>query len=70
MYVCVCHALTEEHIFAAVDAGAVCVRDIYGATRAGSSCGTCFRRVHGTAREALRHRNEGTAPPRPALCAS
>ncbi len=41
MYVCICHAVTDDEIEAAVDAGADSVEAVTCATRAGSSCAMC-----------------------------
>lgn len=41
MYVCICHAVTDEQVDAAVDAGARTVEGVGERTRAGTSCATC-----------------------------
>ena len=41
MYVCICHAVTDDEVERAVDAGARTVPAVSGATRAGASCATC-----------------------------
>lgn len=45
MFVCICHAVTDEQIHSAVDAGAGTLEQIGGLTRAGTSCGTCHDHV-------------------------
>jgi len=49
MYVCVCHAITERDIGAAVDRGCCSVRDLREQLGLGSCCGRC----HGCARQML-----------------
>ena len=41
MYVCICSAVTDTEIAAALDAGAHTLPEIGCATRAGQSCATC-----------------------------
>jgi bacterioferritin-associated ferredoxin len=41
MYVCICHAVTDDQVVEAVDAGARSVAEVSGRTRAGASCATC-----------------------------
>lgn len=41
MYVCICNAVTDHEVEAAVDAGADCVASVGAATRAGTTCGSC-----------------------------
>lgn len=41
MYVCICHAVTDHEVEAAVDAGADSVDAVTTQTRAGSSCAMC-----------------------------
>ena len=41
MYVCVCRAVTEEDVKAAIDAGADTVQAVTRACCAGDDCGTC-----------------------------
>ena len=45
MYVCICHAVTDEQIHSAVDAGADTLETVADATRAGTGCGTCHDHV-------------------------
>lgn len=53
MYVCICHAVTEDDILGAVDAGARCAHTIATATLAGSGCGSCLDRVEDLVEDAL-----------------
>ena len=41
MYVCICHAVTDNEVEDAVDAGAGCVESVGASTRAGRSCAMC-----------------------------
>ena len=41
MYVCICHAVTDYEVEAAVDAGADSVGAVTSETRAGASCAMC-----------------------------
>jgi bacterioferritin-associated ferredoxin len=41
VYVCICHAVTDDDVVSAIDDGARSVADISGRTRAGASCATC-----------------------------
>jgi bacterioferritin-associated ferredoxin len=41
MYVCICRAVTEETVRAAIDAGAETVEAVTAACCAGDDCGTC-----------------------------
>jgi len=45
MYVCVCRAVTEENVKAAIDAGADTVEAVTGACCAGDDCGTCHEAI-------------------------
>ncbi|WP_375485075.1 bacterioferritin-associated ferredoxin [uncultured Jatrophihabitans sp.] len=45
MFVCICHAVTDEQVHDALDAGAMSVAEIGRATGAGSSCGSCHDHV-------------------------
>lgn len=42
MYVCICNAITENHIAAAVEDGASDVNDLGQALGLGSGCGSCL----------------------------
>lgn len=41
MYVCICHAVTDDQVEAAIDAGADTVDAVTSETRAGASCAMC-----------------------------
>jgi bacterioferritin-associated ferredoxin len=41
MYVCVCHAVTDEEVRESIDAGATSVDAVTRACRAGGDCGSC-----------------------------
>ena len=41
MFACICNAVTDEQVGAAIDRGATTVRAVAEATCAGTSCGTC-----------------------------
>ncbi len=43
MYVCICRAVTEETVKAAIDAGADTVEAVTGACCAGDDCGSCHQ---------------------------
>ena len=45
MYACICHAVSDVEVGAAVATGADSVKAIRRATGAGSSCGSCVKRL-------------------------
>ncbi|MGC0311572.1 (2Fe-2S)-binding protein [Kitasatospora acidiphila] len=46
MYVCMCHAVTEDQVKRAIDAGASSPRQIVAqGCKAGTDCGSCVRRI-------------------------
>ena len=45
MYVCMCHAVTEDQVKKAIDAGANSPRQIARGCKAGTDCGSCVRRI-------------------------
>ncbi|MFD7591485.1 bacterioferritin-associated ferredoxin [Kitasatospora sp. NPDC059812] len=45
MYVCMCHAVTEDQVKKAIDAGAETPRQIARGCKAGTDCGSCVRRI-------------------------
>ncbi|MGQ0632144.1 MAG: (2Fe-2S)-binding protein [Sporichthyaceae bacterium] len=53
MYVCICHAVSEDEILDAVSDGAQCTIDVMDATQAGSGCGSCLLRLGEVVDEAL-----------------
>ncbi|MFF7988616.1 bacterioferritin-associated ferredoxin [Kitasatospora xanthocidica] len=78
MYVCMCHAVTEDQVKKAIDGGADTPRQIAKGCKAGTDCGSCVRRIqallgeHGarpcpTARLAAKL---GLADPEPAVGAA
>lgn len=45
MYVCICHAVTDHDVHAAVASGARSTAEIGERTGAGTGCGTCADRL-------------------------
>jgi bacterioferritin-associated ferredoxin len=45
VYVCICHAVTDEQIDSALDAGADTLEHVGRDTGAGTSCGTCHDQI-------------------------
>jgi bacterioferritin-associated ferredoxin len=45
MYVCICHAVTEDDVEVAIDRGAHTIAEIGGMTSAGTNCGSCHDRI-------------------------
>jgi bacterioferritin-associated ferredoxin len=45
MYVCMCHAVTEDQVKQAIDQGANSPRRIAQGCKAGTDCGSCVRRI-------------------------
>ncbi|GAA1392016.1 hypothetical protein GCM10009639_22790 [Kitasatospora putterlickiae] len=45
MYVCMCHAVTEDQVKRAIDGGANTPRQIAKGCKAGTDCGSCVRRI-------------------------
>lgn len=45
MYVCMCHAVTEDQVKRAIDEGANTPRQIAKGCKAGTDCGSCVRRI-------------------------
>ena len=56
MYVCVCRAVTDEEVKAAIDAGADTVQAVTKACCAGDDCGAC----HDSIDALIRGRRAGT----------
>jgi bacterioferritin-associated ferredoxin len=44
VFACICRAVTDDQVMAAIDRGATTVEAVADATRAGTGCGCC--RVH------------------------
>lgn len=60
MYVCVCHAVTDRQIGAAVRNGAKSVKDLKDGLELGTSCGQCLPCAREVLQAALR-RESGQA---------
>jgi bacterioferritin-associated ferredoxin len=58
MYVCICRAVTEEKVKAAIDAGATSVEAVTGVCCAGDDCGAC----HQTIEDMIEERWGSTTP--------
>lgn len=59
MYVCVCFAVTDSEVRAAIEAGATTQDLVTKACRAGGDCGAC----HGMVREMIEEHLEDMAAP-------
>jgi bacterioferritin-associated ferredoxin len=62
VYVCSCFGVTEEQIRAHAAAGACTPRQIASASRAGTDCGSCVRRIQGLLGRGACPRRETAAP--------
>lgn len=51
MYICLCNALTDKQVVAAVAAGADRPRDVYAACGCQPQCGRCTRTILDLVRE-------------------
>jgi bacterioferritin-associated ferredoxin len=60
MYVCVCRAVKEETVRAAIEAGAKSVEAVTSACCAGDDCGAC----HATIEEMIEERHGSVTPSR------
>jgi bacterioferritin-associated ferredoxin len=58
MIVCVCKAVSEGHIRAAVKAGASSIRDLTRGLRVGTCCGKCIPEAQATLDASLRQRHD------------
>ncbi|NLU67659.1 (2Fe-2S)-binding protein [Streptomyces sp. HNM0574] len=74
MYVCSCFGVTEQQVREHAESGACTPRQIASASKAGTDCGSCVRRIQGILgrgscprREAL---ERGEAPLAPAATAA
>ena len=45
MYVCLCHAVTEQRVREAIADGATTPRQVANGCKAGTDCGSCVRRI-------------------------
>jgi bacterioferritin-associated ferredoxin len=69
MYICMCQAVTEEELRAAVAAGAVTLKDLRRQLQVASCCGGCTERVKACLRSTLRQQAV-SAPLRPEFATS
>lgn len=51
MYVCVCNAVTEDHVRGCVAAGAASAREVRAACGMRPGCGSCTQRLHALVNE-------------------
>lgn len=56
MYVCICNAVTENELLAAVDEGATSLNELMRATGAGTCCGSCTDEAERLLEESRRSR--------------
>ena len=61
MYVCICRAVTDDRVRAAIEAGAMSVEAVTTACRAGEDCGAC----HCTIEEMIEEHAERGEHPTP-----
>ncbi|MEU8544367.1 (2Fe-2S)-binding protein [Streptomyces sp. NPDC048717] len=69
MYVCSCFGVTEEQVKQHAEAGACTPRRIASATKAGTDCGSCVRRIQGLLGRGACPRRELLDSGHPALAA-
>ena len=55
MYVCICRAVTDAQVKAAIDAGAHTVEAVTKACCAGDDCGACHERIEDLIEERAEH---------------
>jgi bacterioferritin-associated ferredoxin len=74
VYVCSCFGITEQQVRDHAEAGSCTPRQIASASKAGTDCGSCVRRIQGilgrggcTRREALDHGEPALTPAARAL---
>jgi bacterioferritin-associated ferredoxin len=60
MYICICHAVTDTVIRAAVDDGVTSLSDLGFKTGCGTQCGSCVPKAREIIREALKDRDGST----------
>ena len=63
MIVCVCKAVSDRQIRAAVNAGACCMRDIARDLGVGTCCGKCVPEAKAAISASLAHRRESVSEP-------
>ena len=56
MYICICHAVTDTAIRAAIDNGATSLSDLGFRTGCGTQCGSCVPKAREIMNEALKNR--------------
>jgi bacterioferritin-associated ferredoxin len=61
MIVCVCKAVSDRHIRAAVNDGACCMRDIARDLGVGTCCGKCVPEAKAAIAASLAHRKGSTS---------
>ena len=59
MYVCICRAVTEDKVAAAIDAGAKSVEAVTASCCAGDDCGACHEMIEGMIEERHGHVEPG-----------
>jgi bacterioferritin-associated ferredoxin len=62
MIVCVCKAVSDRHIRAAVKGGATHVRDLSRQLGLGTCCGKCLPEAKKTLANSLGHHNDSCSP--------
>lgn len=63
MFVCVCHAITDQEIDQAVENGAVTLNQLKDELDVGTSCGTCADYIEQRLQERLYHSMGRTVTP-------
>jgi bacterioferritin-associated ferredoxin len=61
MYVCICHAVTDQEIRSAVERGAVSLFDVQRELPVGCGCGRCQETASAIVDEHLQHLEGGRA---------
>lgn len=61
MYVCMCQGVTEDELCAAVEAGAVTLKQLRQSLQVANCCGGCTERVKACVRGALKRQAENQA---------
>ncbi|AXK32619.1 (2Fe-2S)-binding protein [Streptomyces armeniacus] len=67
MYVCSCFGITEEQVREHAEAGACTPRQMASASKAGTDCGSCVRRIQGLLGRGSCPRRAGIEQSEPAL---
>ena len=63
MIICVCKAVSDRQIRAAVNDGACCMRDITRDLGVGTCCGKCVPEAKATIAASLSHRKQAASQP-------